>query len=279
MQSGDFKPHHLTIGREHLEGNDGVGRLFFLPGSGGRARRLGERFQDLEVVTSDRQLDVYLGVVEDRGVKVSVGAVATGMGCPSLDIVVTELIMLGGRRFLRVGTAGSLQPKTVRVGDIVIATASVRDEGTSNAYLPREFPAVADPDVVAALHRAASRCGIAERTFKGVIHCKDSLFAREFGYGPQHEANRAYMRLLAEGGVLASEMESAHLFVLSSVHSKSVTSVAGDLEPANIVKSGAVLAIIGDDKAFADRESAAKAENTVVDVAVAAALELFSPSS
>ena len=275
MKAEHFRPHHLNIGREHLEGNGGIGRLFFLPGSDGRARRLGDRFSELEVVTSDRQLNVYLGVIEDQGIKVDVGAVATGMGCPSLDIVVTELIMLGGRRFIRVGTAGSLQPKTVRVGDIVIATASVRDEATSDAYLPREFPAVADFDVVTALHRAAQRCEVAERAFKGVIHCKDSLFAREFGYGPMKEQNRTYMQTLVDGGVLASEMESAHLFVLSSVHSQSATTAARDLDPTAIVKSGAVLAIIGDDKAFADRESAAKAENTVVDVAIAAATELF----
>jgi uridine phosphorylase len=49
-----------------------------------------------------------------------VGICATGMGCPSVDLIVTELIMLGGRRFFRVGTCGSLQPKLIRYGDLVV---------------------------------------------------------------------------------------------------------------------------------------------------------------
>jgi uridine phosphorylase len=278
MSDTGFTPHHLGIGREHLEGNNGIGRLLFLPGSDGRARRIGERFRDFETVTSDRQLNVHLGTVEERGHRVEVGAVATGMGCPSLDIVASELVMLGGRRFIRVGTAGSLQPQTVRVGDLVIATGSVRDEGTSDAYLPREFPAVAHPDAIAALHRAAAVHGVAERTFKGIVHCKDSLFARELGAGPRAAINRDYMGQLAAAGVLASEMESAHLFVLSAVHSRSHTTVAGDLDPTATVKSGALLAVIGDEEAFADHDRAALAEAAAIDVALTAAVELFFPS-
>jgi uridine phosphorylase len=58
-----FTPHHLSIGPEHTQGNEGAGRLFFLPGSDGRAQRIAERFSDRELVGSDRQLNVHLGRV------------------------------------------------------------------------------------------------------------------------------------------------------------------------------------------------------------------------
>ena len=142
-----FVPHHLSIDTEHTRGNRGAGRLFLLPGSDGRARRIAERFSDSEVIPSDRQLNVHLGRLQRDDVTVDVGTVATGMGCPSLDIVVTELIELGARHFIRVGTAGSLQRDVVQVGDLVIATGAVRDEATSDAYAPREYPAIADPEI------------------------------------------------------------------------------------------------------------------------------------
>ena len=261
-----FKPHHLSIGPEHTQGNGGVGRLFFLPGSDGRARRIAERFTDVEEVGSDRQLNVHLGRVPTEAGPVDVGAVATGMGCPSLDIVATELILLGARTLIRVGTAGSMQPDRVRVGDLVVATAAVRDEGTSDRYVGVEYPAIADPDVVRALESAAARSGMGERTFSGVVHTKDSLFAREMGHGPLQEANRAYMEQLHGLGVLASEMESAHLFVLSHVHSGAASAAR--------IRAGALLAIIGDQTAFAAKEQAAVAEKAAIDVAIESAADL-----
>ena len=124
-------PHLLAIGPEHATGNGPLGRIFLLPGSDGRARRIGERFSDLVSVPSDRQHNAYLGLVEGPAGPVEVGTVATGMGCPSVDIIVTELISLGARLLLRVGTSGSLQPHAVRAGSLVVATAAVRDEGCS----------------------------------------------------------------------------------------------------------------------------------------------------
>ncbi len=266
-----FVPHHLEIGAEHTQGNGGAGRLFFLPGSEGRAARISQRFSDPVTIPSDRQLNVYLGHLSAG--QVDVGVVATGMGCPSLDIVVTELIGLGARHFIRVGTAGSLNPRLVSTGDLVLATAAVRDQGASDNYICKEYPAVADIDVVLALGRAALTCGVADRTFRGVVHSKDSLYAREFGLGPCSAANREYMDQLRRIGVLASEMETAHLLILSDVHSTVPQRL--DRGAAGKVRSGAVLAIIGDESAFADGEQVARAEQAAIDVALEAAYELF----
>jgi uridine phosphorylase len=266
-------PHHIAITAEHAAGNDGAGRVFLLPGSDGRARRIGERFLDTTVVGSDRQLNVSLGRLEVSGRSVDVGTVATGMGCPSVDIVVTELISLGVRRFIRVGTAGSLRPREVPAGSLVIATAAVRDEGASDRYVCPEYPAVADPAVIAALEEAARSSGHAARTFSGVVHSKDSLFARELGHGPRRELNHRYMAELEAIGVLATEMEAAHLFVLAKVHGPEPTPLTG-LDRSTAVQAGAVLAIIGDDQPFAGDEVIAATENAAIEVALGAAARL-----
>jgi uridine phosphorylase len=270
-----FSPHHIAIDAAQAAGNGGRGRLFYLPGSDGRARAIAEAFEGLEVVPSERQLNVYLGRLRGPdGASVDVGAVASGMGCPSLDIVVTELVMLGARTLIRVGTAGSMQPDALRSGDIVIAAAAVRDEAASDDYVDRGYPAVADRGVVAALEHAAVAVGLGDRAFTGVVHSKDTLFGRELGVGPRAASNREATRQLEQMGVLASEMESAHLFVLSHVHSKAVAPVAA-AAPAGLVRAGAVLAVISDQAGFAAPDVAAPAIKGAVDIALAAAFDLF----
>ncbi len=271
-----FSPHHLSITAEQVRGNAGKGRLFFLPGSDGRASRISERFSDCEALRCDRQLNVYLGRLQGSGGPVDVGVVATGMGCPSLDIVVSELVLLGARSFIRVGTAGSLRPDMVRVGDLVVATGAVRDEATSDAYVVREYPAVADPEVVASLQRAAFACGVEDHTYAGIIHTKDSLFAREMGAGPRSAENKEYLRQLRSMGVLASEMESAHLFVLANVYSTAIVPLSRrSSDQGQRVRSGAVLAIIGDDTAFADTGAVVRVEEEAIEVALQAAVDLL----
>ena len=96
-------------------------------------------FDDAKLVAQNREFTTYTGTL--LGEKVSV--TSTGIGCPSTAIAVEELIKVGADTFIRVGTSGGMQPGT-RTGDVGIVTSAIRDEGTSRAYLPLEFPAVAD---------------------------------------------------------------------------------------------------------------------------------------
>jgi len=284
----DFTPHHITATAADLAGNGGAGRYFLLPGSNGRAARIAAMFREgkegVVVRRSSRGHDVYLGSLaspgSNGGAAIDVGVVATGMGCPSVDIVVTELVKLGARRFIRVGTAGSLQPAQIRVGDVVIATAAVRDEGTSRHYAPIEFPAVAAPEVVQALQAAAGELD-AEKArggeeeggggrgayYCGVVHTKDSLYAREFGEGALVREHGKYMRSLKKVGVLASEMEAAHLFTLAHAHSPAGLSCEASGAGARVM-CGAVLGIVGDDAPFADKEKQAAAVTAAIALAL-----------
>ncbi len=265
--------HHLEISNQELAGNDGLGRYVYLPGSSHRAARIGLRFKDAKTIKNRRGLDVQLGYVERNGLRVDMAAVPTGMGCPSVDIIVGELLQLGVRRFLRVGTAGTLQ-KQIRSGDLVVASGAVRDEGTSDAYAPREFPAVADPVLVEIMCEAARRIGLGHRTHCGVVHSKDSFFGREFAAGHDTERNRAYMELLARNRVLASEMEAAHLFVLGAVANAGRTSVHASRTREVGVRCGALMAVVGDSSGFAALDVEQAAEERLIDLAIEGILDL-----
>ena len=103
------------------------------------------------------------------GEKVSV--TSTGIGGPSAAIAMEELVRCGADTFVRIGTCGGMQPE-VKSGDIVIATGSIRMEGTSKEYAPIEYPAVANLEVTNALVQAAP--GIQE-WYSQRMHSTDSM--------------------------------------------------------------------------------------------------------
>lgn len=265
--------HHLEIGPDEIAGNDGLGRYVLLPGSPGRARRIGTRLLDTVVMPNSRAHNVVLGQLERGGKRVDVAAVPTGMGCPSVDIIVNELILLGARRFLRVGTTGTLQDGLVG-GDLVVATGAVRDEGTSDAYTPKEYPAVADQVMAEVICSTARRLGLGDRTWAGLVHSKDAFFGREFAQGPDAQRNAEYMAQLAKTGVLATEMEAAHLFVLGSVFGGPAGSVTAARTRSVPIRCGALMAVIGDLSGFFPHDQAKEAEGRMIDLALEAILDL-----
>jgi uridine phosphorylase len=97
-------------------------------------------------------------------------------------------------------------------GDIVIFSASVRDEGTSRQYVPIEFPAVANPHVVRALSNAAQKRNV--RYHVGIGHSKDAFYSEHSNYVTDPDAMRRKWASMRNAGVLATEMESAALFVI-----------------------------------------------------------------
>jgi len=173
-----------------------------LPGDPRRARYIAENFFDeARLVTEERGMLGYTGTY--RGEPVSVQT--TGMGCPSAAIVTEELIQLGARNLLRVGTCGGYSPD-LRLGDLIIATASTPSDGTVSS-ITRGLPysPAAHFDIVHAAHHAAERSG--RRTFIGPIVSSD-LF-----YDPEEEP----ARLWGDLGVLAVEMEASAIFTLSAM--------------------------------------------------------------
>ncbi len=234
-------PHHINAKPEDFTGNNGIGRYILLPGSEGRAKLISEYFDNLKVNPHSRGHHLYTGTLNDHGVNIDVASISSGMGCPSMEIILHELFNLGARRFLRVGTAGSLQKNLIKIGDLVNAQASVRDESTTSDYVPLSIPAVASIEMIDAINQAAKKINVHSQVHTGIVHCKSSFYAREFYAGPKAVENKAYMQLLIDHGVLASEMETAALFIQSQLyhHQLMLKGSGADFK----VLSGAILGI------------------------------------
>ena len=187
-----------------------VGRYVIMPGDPKRCEKIARYLDNAELIADNREFVTYTGNLD--GVKVSV--TSTGIGGPSAAIAMEELHNCGADTFIRIGTCGGIQ-ENVKSGDIVIATGAVRMEGTSREYAPIEYPAVTDLAVTNALAAAAKDLGYTCHT--GVVQSKDAFYG-------QHEPEtkpvsyellnkwEAWKRL----GCLASEMESAALFVVGN---------------------------------------------------------------
>ena len=201
---GSGKQYHTQVG-----GGD-VGRYVILPGDPKRCEKIAKHFENARLIADSREYVTYTGTLE--GVPVSV--TSTGIGGPSAAIALEELSKVGADTLIRVGTCGGMQTN-VCGGDIVIANGAIRMEGTSREYAPIEYPAVPDVTVLNALITAAEKKNITYHA--GVVQCKDSFFGQHepevmpVGYELQNKWE-AWLRM----GCLASEMESAALFIAGS---------------------------------------------------------------
>lgn len=173
-----------------------------LPGDPGRARHIAEtHLDDVRERNSERGLLGYTGTF--GGVEVSVQA--TGMGGPSLAIVVEELVELGVGRFLRVGTCGSLQ-SGIGLGELVLGLSAVPADGTSRDYLAGEPGApTADWDLLHGAVHAAKELG--ERLHVGPVATCDTFY----------DPDPSRLERWSGRGVLAVEMEAATLFTLAAL--------------------------------------------------------------
>jgi uridine phosphorylase len=198
------KQYHVALGQGD------VGRYVFVPGDPGRVPLIAKHFDDARHVATNREYVTWTGTLD--GVPVS--ATSTGIGSPSAAIAMEELAAIGADTFLRVGKSGGLQ-EHLPVGSLVIATGAVRDEGTSRAYVPIEFPAVADLSIVNALVAAAEDSGIPYHY--GIVESKDAFYAeiRPESLPLGHDLVERWAAY-RKAGVLASEMEAAALFTIAS---------------------------------------------------------------
>lgn len=266
MSSNIFVPHHLHASHEDFIGNQGIGRYVFMPGSDGRAKEIASHFKNLEIRHHPRGHNVYLGTLDSDGRIIEVAAVSSGMGCPSTEIIVHELYNLGVKRFLRIGTAGTLQPGLIQIGDIINVQASVRDEDTTRHYVPVEVPAVASLEFVSSILLAAEHLNLSHYIHTGTVHCKSSLYARELSAGPRSSENNAYLNLLMESGILATEMETATLFIQSQLYNYHLRQ-QGEGQAWH-VRAGAILSIIGTSNHFQKSKEADQAIQNSIELAL-----------
>jgi len=189
----------------HLRAEPGdYAPLVLLPGDPNRAKLVAGMFdgglENARLVNDHRLLLGYTGTY--NGVPVSVQT--SGIGTPSLSIVVEELLRLGAKRLIRIGTCGGIG-RGLRTGDIVVATAAAPVDGSTRTYLHGDpYAPAADFELTRALVDAARA--------KGVKPGIGPVASVDVFYNPDDD----YVTKWKSRGILAFEMEAAALFYLAA---------------------------------------------------------------
>jgi 5'-methylthioadenosine phosphorylase/purine-nucleoside phosphorylase len=186
----------------HLRAEPGdYAEACLLPGDPLRAKYIADTFLDAaKQVNGERGMLGYTGTFHGKRVSVQ----SSGMGCPSAGIVIEELVMLGVKRILRVGTCGGLQAD-MNLGDLIVALTAVPADATARHLIGEPHVPTADWELVHGAVHAAKELGKPVRV--GPIVSSDIFYNPDSGQ---------YQRW-SERGVLAVEMEAAILFTLGAL--------------------------------------------------------------
>ncbi len=235
--------------------------LVLLPGDPGRATRIAQRFdgglEAARLVNENRGLLGYTGTFQ--GVPVSVQS--TGIGTPSMSIVVEELLRLGATHLVRTGTVGGIG-RGIRTGDLIIATAAAPVDGATEIYLHGEpYAPAADFDLTRALVDEARRRGL--RTHVGPIATVAVFYNPDRDYASRWRAR----------GVLGFEMESSALFYLAAHATAHAAATDGrDVRAASILTVTDVLSEeVTIEETYMEFDALTRATDAMIDVALAAA--------
>lgn len=211
-----MKLYHIGFGTEDL--GDNPPKLAFLSGEPERSRYIAQNYlRDFRLLSDYRGLNSYLGYLSNGQ---PILAATSGMGAPSLSIVVNELIRVGITEIIRVGTCGSIQPH-VPIGSLVISQAALCRQGAANDIAPLEYPAAADPFLTVALARSAQALKVDYHL--GITASVDTFYEGQERY--ESSANPHLQRWL-QGitqeyrnlNILNYEMEAGTLFKMAGVY-------------------------------------------------------------
>ena len=196
-----------------------VGKYVILPGDPGRVEKIASFLDNPHHIQTNREYEIWNGTLE--GEKVTV--MSTGMGGPSTAIGVEELKKCGAEVLIRIGTCGGIDPSIVP-GTLIISTGAIRKEGTTREYVPIEYPAVPDFDLVCSLRDAAKKLGYPYKL--GVTEGKDSYYGQHDPDSMPAGPELLYKwQAWKKAGAIASEMESAALFIVASVRRMKAASI------------------------------------------------------
>jgi len=203
MSTVDKSQAGLTERQYHIGITPGeVSSVALLPGDPFRVPFVAEFLTGVKEVAHNREHRTMTGWYKGRHIT----ATSTGMGCPSTAIAVEELARVGVTSFIRVGSSAGLQPG-IAPGDLLVSEGSLRADGTTDAYVPRGFPAVPDLGLTVALARHAERIAAASgtRSFTGISTSSDAFYAE----------TPALITELSAMGVLNIEMEASAMYVVA----------------------------------------------------------------
>lgn len=204
----DRKQYHVE-----LEPGD-IAKTVLLPGNPERVDKITALWDEHEPVAHHREYRTATGRYDGTPISVT----STGIGSPSAAIALEELARIGGETFIRVGSCGAIQPE-MDVGDLVITSGAIRQEGTSDEYVRQDYPASADQEVVSALIAAAERLG--HEYHVGTTLSTDSFYpgqGRDGFQGYQAPGTDELVTELREAQVKNIEMEAAALLTIAGLY-------------------------------------------------------------
>lgn len=194
---------HIRIGDEH-----GV-RYALLPGDPQRVEKAKQWLQDPEEIAFNREFKTIIGYYKNVKVLVT----STGIGGPSLAIAIEELKNIGVDTMIRIGSCGAVQ-HDIKLGNLIIPSGAVRNEGTSSAYIGEYYPAVPDTELLVSLLKTVRKLDFPY--LNGTVRSHDSFYTDE------EEEKNSYW---AKKGILASDMETSVLFVIGGLKGLNVASI------------------------------------------------------
>ena len=202
-----------------------IGEYVLLPGDPARSDIVATYLDDAKLMANNREHRTFTGYY--KGVKVSV--TSTGMGCPSAAIAAEELINIGAKALIRIGSSAALDPR-IRIGDLMISRAAMKNEGTSRFYVPDAFPAVPDLELTWKLIETARElCAPTGEAFYVGINSSDDAF-----YGETPE----FLDQLRKYKIMNIEMESSALYTighLRGVRTACICGTSGNLTNQEVI--------------------------------------------
>ena len=201
------KQYHIRCG------NGDVAEYVLLPGDPHRVPIVAGMWDRAEKIAEYREHVTYTGEVD--GIPIS--ATSTGAGGMSTTSTIEELADIGAKTFIRVGTCAVLQDG-IEPGDLIINTAAVRHDGSSDQYVEMNYPAVANLEVTMALIQAAERLGARYHVGVGFSHGAFYCGVGRPGFGGYTQSWIQNIQPdMKRARVLNFEAEAAAIFTLSSL--------------------------------------------------------------
>ncbi|MBQ3373572.1 MAG: nucleoside phosphorylase [Oscillospiraceae bacterium] len=184
-----------------------------LPGDPARLDRIAPLLENVEELAYNREFRSLRGTYKGTDIL----AISTGIGGCSAGIAVEELHNIGVKAMIRTGSCGALQ-NGIGLGELIVVSGAVRDDGASKAYVPECYPAYADIELLSCVIDAAEKHGITYH--EGLSHSHESF------YHDEADAASAYW---SAKGVLGADMESAALFTIARLRGVKAASVLNNV--------------------------------------------------
>lgn len=206
-----------------------------LPGDPARVGRIAAHMENVQELAYNREFRSIVGYY--KGVKIM--AVSTGIGGCSAGLAIEELHNIGVKAMIRIGSCGALQ-KGIGLGDLILVSGAVRDDGASKTYVPEIFPAVADTQLLMYCIESAKELGV--RYHEGIAHSHESFY---------HDEADACSDYWASKGVLGADMETAALYTIGRLRGVKAASILNNVVVNGEDTANAVSEYVGGESATA----------------------------